>query len=172
MNCKAKVSLFHIAKYDRLGVTRMRNHKTPDEAFRLTIHKAGGVRIVAEKLDMRVGVLKNKADPNKDCNVPTLKDVRAIVALTEDYQVYEALAEEVGGVFIPPVLADEESSNMTLFDLMTNLMRTHGDVARAVDETLADGRVELHEVHKVRREAFRVQQAVTALLMRLEGMAE
>mgnify|MGYP001310932927 CR=1 FL=1 len=48
----------------------------------------------------------------------------------------------------------------------------NGDVGRAIDDTLADGRVELGEVASVRKAIYKVQAAMTAMLSRLEEMAE
>lgn len=51
-------------------------------------------------------------------------------------------------------------------------MAANGNVGAAVDATLADGRVELRELKQVRGAIYRTQQAMLAMLARLEEMAE
>ena len=142
------------------------------DAFYHTVHDyPGGSEALAPRMGMTGSVLRNKADPKKDCNKPLLVDADRAMALTGDTRILDALAEAHGGVFIK-VDASAPASDLAVLELVTHVWRSNGDVGTAVDEALADGKVERHEIARVRQAIYRTQQALNAMLMRLEGMAE
>lgn len=142
------------------------------DAFYHTVHDyPGGAEALALRMGMTGSVLRNKADPKKDCNKPLLVDADRAMAMTGDTRILDALAEAHGGVFIK-VDACAPASDLAVLELVTHVWRSNGDVGTAVDEALADGKVERHEIARVRQAIYRTQQALNAMLMRLEGMAE
>ena len=142
------------------------------DAFYHTVHDyRGGSEELAGRLGMSRAVLLNKADPNKEHNKPLLADVDKIMGIAGDYRILDALAANHGRVCIE-VPGDGDACDMAVLELVTKVWQCNGDVGKAVHDTLADGKVEHHEIAHVRKAVYRVQQALHEMLMRLEGMVE
>ena len=90
-------------------------------------------------MGMTGSVLRNKADPKKDCNKPLLVDADRAMALAGDTRILDALAQAHGGVFIK-VDASAPASDLAVLELVTHVWRSNGDVGSAVDDALADGK--------------------------------
>lgn len=142
------------------------------DAFHDTVHSApGGCEALAVRLGMSPAVLRNKANPNAVANVVALRDVERVMDLTSNYSVLHALAQNHGHVCIP-VEGDASASDMAVLEMVTKVWSSGGEVAAEVHATLADGRVEPHEIVKVEAAAYRTIQALQAMISRLKGMAE
>jgi hypothetical protein len=142
------------------------------DAFHDTVHSApGGCEALAVRLGMSPAVLRNKANPNAVANIVGLRDVERVMALTENYAVLHALAQNCGHVCIP-VEADASASDMAVLEMVTKVWSAGGEVAAEVHATLADGIVEQHEIERVKAAVYRTVQALNAMVGRLEGMAE
>lgn len=124
-----------------------------------------------EKSGMSPAVLRNKANPNTDTNVMSLDEADRIVGLTGDFRILHALAAKHDHVCIK-IDADTPASDLAVLELVTHVWAANGSVGAAVDATLADNVVELHELNGVREAIYRTQQAMLAMLDRLERMAE
>lgn len=145
---------------------------TPEDAFYATVFDSpGGPESLAPRLGMSAQVLRNKANPNIETNHPTLRDIRRAMSITGDLGVLHALAQEQSHVCIP-VESDGQASDMAVLELIARVWQTNGCVGTAVNETLADGRVEKHEIDKVADQVHRTVTALHELLGRLKGMAE
>jgi hypothetical protein len=140
------------------------------DAFYHTVHDAG-IEQLAPRLGMSAAILRNKADPNKEHNKPLLSDADKSMGLTGDYRILHAMAEAHGHVCIK-IDAEASASDMAVLELVTHVWQSNGDVGTAVHKTLADGKVEKHEISEVRQAIYRTQKALNEMLMRLEGMAE
>ncbi len=144
----------------------------PQDAFYQTVHDApGGAEALAPRMGMSAAVLRNKANPHHEYNKPSLGDVDKAMALTGDYRVLDALASNHGGLFVrlnetPP------DSKLGILKLVTHVCSKEGDVARCVDEMLADGRIERHEVEKVKDAVYQLQTSLTQMVRELEGVAQ
>lgn len=137
-----------------------------------TVHDfKGGASALAPVLGCGESTLRNKVNPNLATHHLTLEEADKLMAATGDYSILHALNARHGFVGVCADVPDQ-SCDMAVLELVTKVWRTNGDIGRAVDETLADGRVERCEVRKVRSEVYRMQQALQHLLMRLEGMAQ
>lgn len=142
------------------------------DAFYATVHDyPGGAEALAARMGMSATILRNKANPNNTNNKPMLEDAEKAMTLTGDTRILDVLAAAQGGVFVK-IDASAPASDLAVLELVTHVWRANGDVGAAVDDALADGKVERHEIVEVRTAIYRVQQAMTAMLMRLEGMAE
>jgi hypothetical protein len=142
------------------------------DAFYHTVHDyKDGTDALANRMGMSRAILLNKADPNKEHNKPLLSDADRIMGLTGDYQILDALAANHNRVCIE-VPSNGDACDMAILELVTHVWTSNGDVGAAVHQTLADGKVEKHELSKVRGAIYRTQQALNEMLMRLEGMAE
>lgn len=142
------------------------------DAFYRTVHAyPGGCESLAPRMGMSAAVLRNKANPNNDHNVVSLRDADQVMAIAGDYGILHALCANHGHVAIP-VDTIGSSGDMAVLELVTHVWAANGNVGAAVDNTLADGRVELRELKNVRAAIYRTQQALLNMLARLEEMAE
>lgn len=142
------------------------------DAFYHTAHDAkGGLESLAARLNMSAQVLRNKANPNNVANKPLLEDADRMMGLTGDYRILDALAAGHGRIVIK---APEpgESCDAAILELIAHSWKTNGEVGMAVHEILSDGKVESHELPKVRTAIYHTMQSLNEMLMRLEGMAQ
>lgn len=149
--------------------------------LRISVHRAarkfpGGIEALAAALSspdhvVKAQILRNQMTGNERHHLG-LDTAEAVMDLCNSDELAHAAARQRGGVFIQ--LPDEGSpaSDLAVLELVTHVWRANGDVGRAVDDTLADGRVERHEIADVRKAIYKVQAAMTAMLSRLEEMAE
>lgn len=141
-------------------------------AFYNTVHAyPGGCDALGPCMKPKVSgaVLRNKANPNNGSNKPLLGEADTIMAITGDYQILHALAANHGHVCYQ-LDADVLPSDLAVLELITHLWRAHGDVGRAVDDTLADGRVDPHELKAVRDAVYRTIACMQTMVARLEAM--
>lgn len=149
--------------------------------LRLAVHRAakrfpGGIEALATALSspdhkVKPQILRNQLTGNER-HFLHLDTAESIIDLCNSDELAHAAAQQRGGVFIQLPEDGSPASDLAVLELVTHVWRANGDVGKAVDETLADGRVERHEIAEVRKTIYRVQQAMTAMLSRLEEMAE
>ena len=143
-----------------------------DDAFYATVHGApGGCEALAVRLGMSSALLRNKANPNASANVIALRDADRVMALTGNFAVLHALAQNHGHVCIP-IEADADASDIAVLELVTKVWSASGDVGAEVHATLADGIVEKHEIERVKAAVYRVNLALSGMVARLEGMSQ
>lgn len=142
------------------------------DAFHETVHGApGGCEALAVRLGMSPAVLRNKANPNAAANVVALRDVERVMDLTGNYSVLHALAAQAGFVCVR-VDQDIVASDVALLEIVTQVMTTNGAVGASIYDTLADGRIEPHEVTRVEERVYRATRVLHELVVRMKGMAE
>lgn len=136
--------------------------------LRIAVHRAA-----LSSPDHRVGaqVLRNQLAGNERHHL-SLDNAEAIVDFCDSDDLAHAAAQQRGGVFVKLPEDGSPASDLAVLELVTHVWRANGDVGRAVDDALADGRVEHHEIAGVHEAIYRVQAAMTAMLKRLEEMAE
>lgn len=145
---------------------------TLQDAFYHTVHDyPGGCESLAPRMGMTAAVLRNKANPHSTTNIPSLRDADVAMAITGNYAILHELASHHGHVCIK-VDAEAPASDLAVLELVTKVWSANGDIGHAVDHALADGRVERRELLQVRAAIYRTQQAMHAMLARLEEMAE
>lgn len=143
--------------------------------LRSAVHRAGrsfrgGIEHLALDLKKNPGVLRNQLSGSDRHNL-SIVDAETIIDLCDSDELAHAAAQQRGGVFVK--LPEDEAlaaCDLAVLELVTHVWRANGDVGTAVDDALADGRVEHWELAKVRAAIYRTQQAMTAMLMRMEGM--
>jgi hypothetical protein len=142
------------------------------DAFHKTVHgAAGGCEAMAVRLGMSAQILRNKANPNNSANRVLLEDADQVMGITGDVQVLHALAANHSHVCIR-IDPAASSSDLAVLELVVQVMTGNGDVGAEVNRTLADGRVERHEIAAVEAAVYRSNQAMQQLVERLKGMAE
>ena len=142
------------------------------DAFYRTVHDAaGGCETLAVRLGMSAQILRNKANPNSHTNKVLLEDADQVMGITGDLRVLHALAANHGHVCVK-IDQSSASSDLAVLELVVQVMAGHGDVGDEVLRTLADSRVEHHEIKAVKAAIYRANQAMQQLVARLEDMAE
>lgn len=131
----------------------------------------GGVEALSKQLGIDGQVLRNRLN-GQDRHPLYLSLAEEIIDLCDSDELAHAAAMMRGGVFIKLPDSDAPASDRALVEIMAKVWCAHGDIGRAVDEALADGKVERVEVAAVRQVIYRSQHALTEMLQRLEGMAE
>lgn len=140
-------------------------------AFYRTAHGyKGGTDALGPLLGMSGAVLRNKANPNNASNKPLLADADLIMGITGSYLILHTLAANHGHVCYQ-LDSDVQPSDLAVLELITHLWRAHGDVGRAVDDTLADGRVDRHELEAVKAAVYKTIGCMQTMVQRLEDMA-
>jgi len=144
--------------------------------LRLAVKRAakshrGGIEAVAAVFGVNGQVLRNQLSGLERHHL-TLDMAENIVDLCDSDELANAAAMMRGGVFLKLPVDMLPASDLAVLELVTHVWRANGDVGKAVDEALADGRVDRSEITKVRKAIYLVQQAMTAMLGRLEEMAE
>lgn len=131
----------------------------------------GGIEAVAKLLGMNVFTLRNQLNGVERHQIH-LSTAEEIIDLCDSDALAHAAAMMRGGVFIKLPDSDAPASDRALVEIMAKVWCAHGDIGRAVDDALADGKVERVEVAAVRQVIYRSQHALIEMLRRLEGMAE
>jgi hypothetical protein len=149
--------------------------------LRIAVHRAarsfnGGIEALAAALSMldhgvKPQILRNQLVGNER-HFLSLDRSEEIVDLCNSDELAHAAARQRGGVFVKLPEDGAVAGDLAVLELVTQVWRANGDVGRAVDDTLADGRVERHELAVVKAAIYRVQQTMAAMLSRLEDMAE
>lgn len=141
------------------------------DAFYKTVHSApGGCEAIAMRMGMQPQVLRNKANPNSTTNKPTLDDADRLMALTGDYSILHALAQNHG--FVLTKLDEPDPSDKNVAECIATIWQRIGEIAAEVNKTLEDNRVERHEVAKVRNATYKALPSFLQLVECLNGMAE
>jgi len=144
---------------------------TTDAAYAVAHDYPGGTESLAPRIPMPGAVLRNKVNPNNTTHHLSLAEAVRITDITDDERILEAWARHRGKVLID-VPAPENCADADVIELMAKTWDTHGAIGREVNETFADGRVEQHEVKRVRDRAWDHIRTLFGLIGRIEGMAE
>jgi hypothetical protein len=142
------------------------------DAFHQTVHGSpGGCEALAVRLGMQAAVLRNKANPNHNHHKPMLDDADRVMGITGDYRILHALAQNHGYVCVK-VEEGASASDMAVLEMVTKVWATNGVVGAEINQALADGRITLPELERVRTAVKNAEQALESVLSRLAGMAE
>lgn len=145
---------------------------TPQDASYATVHDyPGGSVSLAPRIGMSDAVLRNKVNPHNTFNHLSLAEADKIMAVTADHRILEALAEHHGFVLVP-VAFDAPATDTAILELVTHVWRHNGDVGRAVDDALSDGRITKRELDDIKESIYRVEQAMHTMLARITEIAE
>lgn len=142
-----------------------------DAAYAVAHDYPGGTESLAPRLDMSGAVLRNKVNPNNTTHHLTLAEALKISQITSDLRIVHALARELGLVCVQ-MPAPDECADSDVIEFMARSWETHGEVGAEVKRTFEDGRVERHEVRKVKDKAWSHIVTLLGLVGRIEGMAE
>lgn len=145
---------------------------TPADAFYQTVFTTpGGPESLAPRLGMSAQVLRNKANPNSVTNHPTLAEIEKVMTITGNVAILHALAQSQNHICIS-IDTHSHACDTAILELVAKVWSTNGDVGQAVNDTLADGRVEAHEVKRVDDAIHRTITALHDMAARLKGLSE
>jgi hypothetical protein len=122
-------------------------------------------------MPMPGAVLRNKVNLNNTTHHLTLAEAVRMTDLTDDERILEAWARHRGKVLMD-IPAPENCSDGEVIELMSESMKTFGDIGAAITDTFSDGRVESHEARRVRDVIWAHLGKLFGLSSRIDGMAE
>lgn len=142
------------------------------DAMHHTVHDyPGGSESLGPRMGIVPAVLRNKVNPNSTSHHLTVIEADKMMTMTGDHRILEALAENQGYVVIP-IAFDVPASDTAILELVTRVWRHNGDVGRAVDDALADGRITKRELEDIKQTIHRVEQAMHTMLARITEVSE
>lgn len=142
-----------------------------DAAYAVAHDYPGGTESLAPRLGMSGAVLRNKVNPNNTTHHLTLAEALRMSEITGDRRIAEAFARELGLVCME-VPAAENCADGEVIEMMSESMKTFGDIGAAITDTFADGRVDSHEARRVRDVIWKHLGKLFGLSNRIDGMAE
>ncbi|MFM0101974.1 phage regulatory CII family protein [Paraburkholderia rhynchosiae] len=142
-----------------------------DAAYAVAHDYPGGTESLAPRLGMSGAVLRNKVNPNNTTHHLTLAEALRMSEITSDRRIAEAFARELGLVCMD-VPAPENCADGEVLEMMSQSMKTFGDIGNEITKTFADGQVESREARRVRDAIWKHLSKLFGLSNRIEGMAE
>lgn len=138
-------------------------------------YQHGGTDALALRMGLSSGaLLRNKVVLNRgpdNRNHLTLMEAVRMTEITGDRRILEAWARELGLVLIE-LPTPENCADADVIELMAQTWETNGDIGREVNAIFADGRVESHEVKRLKDRVWKHVRTVFGLAGRIAGMAE
>lgn len=115
-----------------------------DAAYHTVHDYPGGAAALAVRMGKKSGqVLTNKVNPNNEDHHLRLDEAVAMMSLTGDHRIIEAMAGELGGVFA--MLPYGEVTGENLFGLILSATAQNGDICQAFNQAMQDGRIDARE---------------------------
>ncbi|MBU9403541.1 phage regulatory CII family protein [Burkholderia multivorans] len=142
-----------------------------DAAYAVVHDYPGGSESLAPRLGLSGAMLRNKVNPNNDTHKLSLAEAARIADVTNDDRILEAWARERGYALVE-IPSPENCSDGEIIELMAKTWETNGDIGKEIIRTFEDGRVEKHEVLRVKERTWKHFQMLLGLVSRIEGMAE
>jgi hypothetical protein len=142
-----------------------------DAAYAVAHDYPGGTESLAPRIPMPGAVLRNKVNANNTTHHLSLAEAFRMTDLTDDERILEAWARHRGKILIE-MPEPENCADADVIELMAKTWETNGDIGREVNQTFADGRVEAHEVRRVKDRVWDHIRTLFGLVGRIEGMAE
>lgn len=130
----------------------------------------GGIPALAARLEIAAPTLQNMADPKQSSHGWPLKRFRKLLAIAGTRPL-DALCEENGGVFVH-TKGFEGVSDAALLETYAKFCADFGDVGKAINGALADGKIVSAEVKAVRDSIYEMNRAGAELANRMEQLEE
>lgn len=131
----------------------------------------GGCESLAPRIGMSAAVLRSKVNPNTETHHFTLANAVSVTEMANDDRILEAWAHERGYVLVKMV-ETEQCSDSAVLELMAQVWETNGEIGKEVNRTFEDGRVESHEVAKIKDRIFAHMSTLFGLFGRIKGMVD
>lgn len=142
-----------------------------DAAYAVAHDYPGGTESLAPRIGMSGAILRNKVNPNNSTHHLSLAEALRMSEITGDRRIAESFARELGLVCVELPIP-ENCADADVIELMAKTWETNGDIGREVNKTFEDGRVEHHEVKRVKDRVWEHIRTLFGLVGRIEGMSE
>lgn len=139
-----------------------------DAAYNIGHDYPGGAEALAHRMGIVPAVLRSKLNPNSTTNHVTLADAMKLQHLTGRTDIVQAMADDLGGVFMPlPAITDEDLSHA-----IRKAVGEFGNYMQLVDSALDDKRVTKNEAKHLASSMIEMIARATHLQAMLQAMAE
>lgn len=142
-----------------------------DAAYAVAHDYPGGTESLAPRLSMSAAILRNKVNQNNTTHHLTLAEAVRMSEMTSDFRILQAWARELGMALVE-LPQPENCADQDVIELMAKTWETNGEIGKEIIRTFADGRVEAHEVKRVKDCAWTHMVTLLSMVTRIEGMAE
>ena len=112
-------------------------------------------------------VLNYTCDTKRDTHDPSLDQFERVFEWTDGQYTAHAVAEIAGGFFVPGV---DPVQGVDLFEQMANSVARVGELGQAINEAIADQRVTVSEMNRIKQVRTELVAEVNALLSIVAGM--
>ena len=131
-----------------------------DIVIHQTAHDApGGLDALARKMGVGAQVLRNKVCPTTDTPKLSLREALAMMDATNDDRILHVLASLRGYTLERKALPDASS----VFAAVLSASPEHGDVSRAIQDALSDGKMTAAEKAAISQQIHEAHQTLDAL---------
>lgn len=134
------------------------------------VSKQRGAVALAPMLGMQPGTLSNKANPQQEHQL-TLRESIPLQLVARDFHILHAYAHTLHHVAYP-LPAETGAGDVELLDQYAAMHAELGDMARAVRDSLRDGRIRSDEVQRIREAFDATARAGLCLINRLEALVD
>lgn len=142
------------------------------QAAYATVHEyAEGTEVLAEAIGIKSKqVLINKAStsPSKSHHL-TLREAERIIKFTGDVRMIHALADEMGGVYLPAIL-NGDARSITVMSDISKMSQEFGALIQEVANDIQDGVITDNEFKRIEGEANKLRVALAVLVSDLSAM--
>lgn len=144
--------------------------KTEDALYAAVHDYPGGATALAPRMGIAASTLQSTANPTIETHHWSLKRAKQVIALTGDTRPLQALAAEFGGVFIRTSMHSAEGLPEAFRSLAT-LAAEFGDVARATEDAMRDGRISLNEASRISTMCMALMQGAADMMRTCDELA-
>jgi len=130
----------------------------------------GGATAIAAVYGFNPNVLGNSLNPHNMQHKPNLKHFAAVLEVTKDASILNAVGQLAGGVFIPVGDFEGVVGDDAILDNMLSLVEAVGDYGRIVRDSLADGSVSSREWAELQHASLEGIKAIHCVLANCEQM--
>lgn len=137
-----------------------------------TVHDyPGGAAEVAEGLGIGKQVLINKVNPQNTTHHLTLGEAERLIQFTQDMRILHALADEVGGIFIP-LSKNGDARAVSVVNDIGRMSQDFGALLKEVADDIQDGVISANELKRIQNEASDLRATLAILMADIAAMYE
>lgn len=137
-----------------------------DAAYHTAHSFPGGVPALAQRMGMSANTLAHKVSLHKDTHHLSLREAVTMQEVSQDKRIAQAMCAALGGVFLD---LGTDNKHTTMEQVMY-LAKEFGDVLVSINDAVADGNVNLNEMHQCERQAAELMAALNATLTAVRSM--
>lgn len=140
-----------------------------DAAHATVRNYPGGSESLGPRIGMSAAVLRNKVNPNNTTHHLTLAEASAIMGVTGDHRMLQAMASEHGYVL---ATVDLGSVDHSVLQSVLHANSAEGDFDHVLRDALADGLITGNELKTIEASGVAQQGATMLLLAKLRAVSK